>query len=549
MARPNGFRVIKLRIITTSKATGTTAMHRALISFWLGFTVLVLALPTNAAPFGDWNERLTFYASFDEQLDADIAQGDPKIYTAADLSRTEVTAGVPAQVEHASGGRSGRYLKFMDNTKSVVFFKGEQNVPYSANGYGLTISFWMLVSPDQDLKPGYVDPLQITDKKWNDASIFVDFTKDDTPRHFRLGVFSDYKFWNPDDTKWEEVKAEDRPFVSVPQPPFKNSRWTHVALTFKDINRGSTSDSTLYLDGKAQGVYRSPIKMQWTPEKVAIMLGIQYIGGIDDLAIFDGAMSATDVQQLAQAETDVAATDAADEGGWITMFNGKDLEGWTPKIRYAKLGDNYGNTFRVEDGLLKVRYDAYDEFGERFGHLFYHKSYSNYDMRVEYRFVGEQTKNGPGWAIRNSGIMIHGQDPATMKLDQDFPVSIEVQLLGGLSNGKRTTSNLCTPGTNVVMEGELIRRHCTSSRSKTYDGEQWVTAEIKVRGNRIIEHIVNGELVLSYTKPQLDDRDQYAKELLKTQHKMLEGGTISLQSESHPVDFRRVEIRPVPAEN
>ena len=232
------------------------------------------------------------------------------------------------------------------------------------------------------------------------------------------------------------------------------------------------------------------------------------------------------------------------KGEWVSLCNGKVLTGWTPKIRYSDLGDNFGNTFRVEDGLIKVRYDGggYDEFGERFGHLFFKDSFSNYRFRVEYRFVNEQCAGGPGWAIRNSGVMVHGQDPKTMTKDQDFPVSIEVQLLGGNGKDTRTTSNLCTPGTNVVMNGELKLQHCINSTSKTYHGEQWVTAEIEVHNNEIIRHLLDGEVVLEYNKPQLDKRDENALKVIKDDNLMLTGGTISLQSESHPLDFRKVEI-------
>ncbi|KAA5542244.1 DUF1080 domain-containing protein [Roseiconus nitratireducens] len=231
------------------------------------------------------------------------------------------------------------------------------------------------------------------------------------------------------------------------------------------------------------------------------------------------------------------------EGKWIQLFNGKDLEGWTPKIRYHEAGDNHANTFRVVDGLLTVNYDGYDTFDETFGHLFYQDEFSHYRFRVEYRFIGEQCDGGPGWAIRNSGVMIHGEQPTTMAKDQDFPASIEVQLLGGDGTNPRTTANLCTPGTNVVMNDELVTRHCTSSTSKTYHGPQWVTVEIEVRGNEIIKHIVDGEVVLQYTQPQLDERDEHAKELAEKQGGIqLDKGTISLQSESHPVQFRKVEL-------
>jgi hypothetical protein len=233
----------------------------------------------------------------------------------------------------------------------------------------------------------------------------------------------------------------------------------------------------------------------------------------------------------------------AAKGEWIQLFNGKNLDGWTPKIRYHELGDNFANTFRVEDGLLKVGYEGYDEFNQTFGHLFYKDEFSHYRLRVECRFVGQQSKGGPGWAIRNSGLMIHGERPETMARDQDFPVSIEVQLLGGDGKNERPTSNLCTPGTNVVMNGKLFTRHCTSSSSKTYHGEQWVTAEVEVHGNGVIKHIIDGKTVLEYTKSQYDPRDAHAKELSeKAGTLMLSGGSISLQSESHPVHFRKVEL-------
>ena len=231
------------------------------------------------------------------------------------------------------------------------------------------------------------------------------------------------------------------------------------------------------------------------------------------------------------------------EDEWIQLFNGKDLTGWTPKIKGYPAGENFGNTFRVEDVIMKVSYDQYDTFNLRYGHLFYNEEFGNYIIRVEYRFVGEQCTGGQGWAFRNSGIMIHGQSPQSMALDQDFPVSIEVQLLGGNGTDDRPTGNLCTPGTNVVMNGGLILQHCVTSGSKTYDGDQWVTAEVEVHGNEIIKHFINGDLVLDYTKPQLDERDADAKKLIVAGELMLCKGTISLQSESHPVEFRKVEIK------
>ena len=238
----------------------------------------------------------------------------------------------------------------------------------------------------------------------------------------------------------------------------------------------------------------------------------------------------------------------AEEDGWIQLFNGKDLGGWIPKITGYPAGENFGDTFRVVDGYLTVSYDQYEDFGtpEKFGHLFYKTPYSSYKFRVEYRFIGEQVKNGPGWAFMNSGIMLHGQAPETMTIDQDFPSSIEVQLLGGNGTDERTNCNVCTPGTHIVLNDKLERRHCMNSKSKTYHGDQWVTAEVEVHSDKSIKHILDGEVVLEYTQPQLDPKDKNTRKVYeKDSEVLLTGGYISLQSESHPIQFRKVEILPL----
>ena len=232
-----------------------------------------------------------------------------------------------------------------------------------------------------------------------------------------------------------------------------------------------------------------------------------------------------------------------DRKDWIQLFNGKNLDGWSVKITRYDLNDNFGNTFRVENGVLKVGYDKYDRFNGRFGHMFFEDKFSRYRIAVEYRFTGEQAKDGPGWAIRNSGIMLHGQPPETMQKDQDFPISIEVQLLGGSGTGERSTANLCTPGTNVVMDGKLFTAHCRNSTSKTYHGDEWVRVEVEVLGSDRITHIVNGETVLTYEKPQMGGGNVSNYDpAIKRDGTLLSEGSISLQSESHPVEFRKVEL-------
>ena len=255
------------------------------------------------------------------------------------------------------------------------------------------------------------------------------------------------------------------------------------------------------------------------------------------------AISCGPSQQEENAEQPPVQTATEDDEQWISLFNGEDMQGWIPKIRGYALDENYANTFRVEDGLLKVRYDGYDDFAQQYGHLFYEEPFSSYKFRVEYRFTGEQAPNGEGWAWRNSGIMVHGQAPETMGLEQDFPISIEVQLLGGPEEGERSTCNLCTPGTHVVMDGELVEQHCINSTSQTYRGDQWVTAEVIVYADSLIQHVVNGDTVLQYTQPQVGGGvvSGYPEDV-KTDGQILSSGYISLQSESHPIDFRKVEI-------
>lgn len=230
--------------------------------------------------------------------------------------------------------------------------------------------------------------------------------------------------------------------------------------------------------------------------------------------------------------TEPAAADASD-GGWIALFDGESLEGWTPKVKGYPAGENPGELFRVEDGILKVSFDQFDGFNELYGHLFYEQPFSHYRIRAEYRFVGEQAAGGPDWAFRNNGLMLHGQPPESMGLDQEFPRSIEVQLLGGDGENPRTTANLCTPETQVVMNGEVQTQHCISSNSDTYHGDQWVQVEVEVRGSDEIIHYVNGEEVMRYQQPQADDGT------------LLSGGTISIQAESHPTEFRLIEVLPL----
>jgi hypothetical protein len=231
------------------------------------------------------------------------------------------------------------------------------------------------------------------------------------------------------------------------------------------------------------------------------------------------------------------------ESEWQQLFNGKNLDGWTPKFAGFDAGVNYNDTFRVADGLLKVSYDKYTSFDNRFGHLFYRQKFSYYIVSADYRFVGEQTPNAPAWALRNNGLMLHSQAPETMGKDQDFPISIEAQLLGGGPSGERSTANVCTPGTEIFMNGQMVRGHCTNSSSDTYRGDRWVHVEVEVRGAEHVTHYVEGRKVLEYDKLQIGGGNVINFDpAVKMDGKPLGEGYIAIQAESHPTEFRKIEV-------
>lgn len=233
------------------------------------------------------------------------------------------------------------------------------------------------------------------------------------------------------------------------------------------------------------------------------------------------------------------------EQDWISLFNGKDLSDWIVKIHHHEVGDNYGNTFRVNDGIIQVRYDQYDKFNDRFGHLYFREPFSYYHLSLEYRFVGLWRSDAPVYTLKNSGVMFHSQDPRTMPREQDWPISVEMQFLAGLGDGKpRPTGNMCSPGTDVVFQGKIDSRHCIDSSSKTYEGEQWIKAEIIVLGDSLITHIINGDTVLQYSKPQIGGGVVNGFEAaMKQDGKPLRSGYIALQSEGQEIDFRNIKLR------
>jgi hypothetical protein len=240
-----------------------------------------------------------------------------------------------------------------------------------------------------------------------------------------------------------------------------------------------------------------------------------------------------------------------DTNKWIKLFNGKDINDWIVKIHHHSAGVNFGNTFRVEDGIIKVRYDQYGDFNDQFGHLYYKQPFSHYHLIVEYRFTGKLQAGAPDYTLLNSGVMFHSQDPRTMPKEQNWPISVEMQFLASSGDSpSRSTGNMCSPGTDIVYKGEVYPGHCLNSSSKPYAADQWVTAELIVLGDSLITHIINGDTVLQYSKPQIGGGVvQGYDSALWEPGKLLSEGFIALQSEGQPIDFRRVELLNLKSEN
>lgn len=247
-----------------------------------------------------------------------------------------------------------------------------------------------------------------------------------------------------------------------------------------------------------------------------------------------------------------------DKEDWIPLFNGKDLSGWDIKIAGYELNENFNETFIVEDSMIRIKYDNYKEFNDAFGHMYYKTSFSYYKLKFDYRFTGEQLKGGASWNVRNSGIMLHSQSALSNEFGQGFPVSIELQLLGGLNEGERTTANVCTPGTAVELGDTVNYNHCINSSSKTYHGDQWVHAEAIVMGGEYMIFMVESDTVMTFQKPQVgggfisaqyegQDWETFGiirdkEEWMAKAGTILTEGYIALQAESHPVDFRNIEL-------
>lgn len=257
----------------------------------------------SAAPIPEALRRnVTIHASFDRGMDADTARGDRKIYSAPDYKQQSAAqpgvGGVDVSIEKGSGVGGGDALRFRSKNTRALFFKGDRNVA-TARG---TFSFWLRLDPQKDLAPGFSDPVQITDKAYNDSAIWVDFTKDEVPRHFRLGVFGALKSWNPTNAPPDKNPDFLSRLVAVKEPPFSRERWTHAVITWSGLGAGGDGTASLFLDGKlVSATSKIGEAFEWDPSRLAIRLGVNYTGLMDEVAVFDRALSAAEVATLHRA--------------------------------------------------------------------------------------------------------------------------------------------------------------------------------------------------------------------------------------------------------
>lgn len=279
-------------------------------SLLLGLTLLAPALlPSGSVADDALKSALLFHASFDQGADADFAKGEAALYTAPDRKRDTPVPGLDTAdgIEIAKGeGRFGDALAFRKSSKDLVFYRGKDNLGFREKDWSGSASFWMRVAPDEDLAPGYCDPLQFVAQAWGEGNMFVEFSKDHTPRHFRYAIMAITKLWNPNNEKWEEMAK--RPMVAVERPPFGRDRWTHVCFTFGNANTGEKDGwGRLYLDGEKIGEFTGwENSFNWEIDKSALTLGYSYVGWLDDIAVFSRALTDDEVKAIHRLENGIA---------------------------------------------------------------------------------------------------------------------------------------------------------------------------------------------------------------------------------------------------
>jgi hypothetical protein len=283
-------------------------------TFSIGILVFACSRPeqkpatdTTANLLNDVSSSLTFHASFDNGPDAEFGSGDLKLYSEGKSPKevSEGTGDPPLQLDTA-GANYKSALRFTKENTHVVFYKAEKNITYSPESFRGTFSFWMSTDPEEI--PGqYCDPIQITDKDYSNAAIWVDITKNDSPPDLRMGFFGDQPVWDVKNRKGESEEFFWR-LHKVALPPLGKGKWTHVAITWDGVNDSKQGRARLYLNGELQGasgVIREPFTWDVTNTNIRLGTG-NFIGLFDDITAFNRALSAEEIRFLYQLKQGAA---------------------------------------------------------------------------------------------------------------------------------------------------------------------------------------------------------------------------------------------------
>lgn len=241
---------------------------------------------------------LTLHASFDKTFDADFSKGDKTCTTKAGKDNVKVESSEFVQL--VGEGRFGGSMKFPKKGTIRPQYSGTDVLDYNAKNWSASVSAWLSLTPDEDLEPGYCDPVQIVGNDVKKGYIFLEWSKDETPRYFRYAIRPLFHIWNPTGVQWADIPFEKRPMVQVEKAPFRRDRWTHVVFTLENLNDKSKKPvGKLYIDGKLQGSIENwDLTFDWDPTQVYLVLGASYVGRIDDLAAFNRAITAEEVTRI-----------------------------------------------------------------------------------------------------------------------------------------------------------------------------------------------------------------------------------------------------------
>ena len=244
-------------------------------------------------------EALTFHASFDKSFDADFSRGEKGCFVRSGKAVVPAVQNDDVKLV-ADGGRYGGALHFPKKGGTRPQFKGAGVLGYNDKNWGASVSVWLRLDPDKDLAPGYCDPVQIIGDDTKKGFIFLEWSKDETPRHFRFAIRPLNEIWNPNNLDWAKMTAEQRPAVNLPRAPFSREAWTHVVFSFENLNDKTKKPiGRLHMNGKLMGTIENwDLTLGWNPESVLLVLGASYVGHLDDLAVFNRAVTDAEVQQI-----------------------------------------------------------------------------------------------------------------------------------------------------------------------------------------------------------------------------------------------------------